>query len=280
MRLRVKAKLNRTVVGYILAGIAMLFACLYLRFPGEAFTDDVRALTAQNPWSLLSSDRIRPTFPPGLALANVTIGARGRPEANIRLDDIRVRPGGLSLLQGRLTLLLAAKGYGGDATGRIDFSRLLSLGGPLAAGATLRDVRIEKCAWLQDALARQVTGTLRGTVSVGGTMEAPDHMTWNVDFTLANGVVPLTDGFFDIKKIDFSRIEGKFAFQKGTMKITQLALTGEKLRLSLKGDILVADPFPESRIDLSGTIELPGQGSRRLTLNISGTIDNPRTRLM
>lgn len=280
MRLRLKAKLNWATAGYILAGIAMLLAFLYLRFPGEAFTDYVKALTAQNPWSLLSSDTIRPIFPPGLALANVTIGDRGYPDANIRLDDLSVRPGGLSLLMGRLTLLLAAKGYGGDATGRIDFPKLLSLGGPLNAGANLRDVRIEKCAWLQDALARQVTGMLQGTVSLSGTMEAPNNMTWNADFTLTNGVFPLTDGFLDIKKIDFSKIEGKFAFQNGTMRITQLALTGEKLRVSLKGNILVADLFPESRIDLSGTIELPGQGSRRLTLNISGTIDNPKTRLM
>jgi hypothetical protein len=64
------------------------------------------------------------------------------------------------------------------------------------------------------------------------------------------------------------------------MKITQLTLTGEKLRVSLKGNILLADEFPESRIDLSGTIEFPGQGSKRLTLNIGGTIDNPKTRLM
>ncbi len=275
-----KLKPNWAIAGYILAGIAMLLACLYLRFPGEALKDYVKALAAQNPGSMLSIEEIRPAFPPGLALANVTIGDRDHPDATFRIDDLSVRPGVLSLLKGRLTILLAAKGYRGEASGRVDFSRLFSLGGPLAAGATLRDVRIEKCAWLQDALARQVTGTLQGTVSLSGTMEALNNAAWNVDFTLANGVFPLVDGFFDFKKIDFSKIEGKLSFQNGTMKITQLTLTGEKLRLSLKGNILIANEFPESRIDLSGTIELPGQGSKRLTLNISGTIDNPKTRLM
>jgi type II secretion system protein N len=278
--MRMKLKLNWAIAGYILAGIVMLFVCLYLRFPGEAFADYVKALSSQYPGSLLSIDTIRPTFPPGLALANVTIGDRDHPDATLRIDDLSVRPGGLSLLKGRLTILLTAKSYGGEATGRVDFSRLFSLGGPLAAGATLRDVRIEKCAWLQDALARQVTGTLQGNVSFSGTMEALSNVTGNVDFTLTNGVFPLTDGFFDFKKIDFSKIEGKLSFLNGAMKITQLTLTGEKLRVSLKGNILIADEFPESRIDLSGTIEFPGQGSKRLTLNISGTIDNPKTRLM
>jgi type II secretion system protein N len=278
--MRLKAKLNGAIAGYILAGIAMLFVCLYLRFPGEALADYVKAFAARYPGSLLSIDKIRPTFPPGLALANVTIGDRDHPEATLRMDDLSVRPGGLSLLMGRLTLLLTAKGYGGEATGRVDFSRLFSLGGPLSAGASLRDVRIEKCAWLQEALARQVTGTLQGTVSLSGTMEALNNMTGNVDFTLTNGVYPLIDGFLDVKKIDFSKIEGKLSFLNGAIKITQLTLTGEKLRVSLKGNILMANEFPESRIDLSGTIELPGQGSKRLTLNISGTIDNPKTRLM
>jgi hypothetical protein len=73
-------KLNRAIAGYILAGIAMLVVCLYLRFPGEALKDYVRAFAAQYTQSLLSIDKIRPTFPPGLALANVTVGFRGHPD--------------------------------------------------------------------------------------------------------------------------------------------------------------------------------------------------------
>jgi len=141
-------------------------------------------------------------------------------------------------------------------------------------------VRIEGCAWLREALARRVTGTLRGTLSLGGPIGAMKHMTGSVDFTLTNGVFPLIDGFLDFKKIDFSRIEGKISLQSGTMKITQLTLTSDLLRVSLKGNILLADEFRGSQIDLTGTIEMPAQGNRRLTLNISGTLDDPKTRLM
>jgi type II secretion system protein N len=273
-------KLNRAIAGYILAGIAMLLICLYLRFPGEALTEYVRAVAAQNTKSLLSIDEIRPSFPPGLALANVTVGFRGHPAATLHVDDMSVRPGVLSLLRGRPAILLAARGYGGEARGHVEFSRLFSLGGPLSAEAVLRDVRIEKCAWLQEALARRVTGTLQGTVSFSGTMESLKNVAGNVDFTLTNGIYPLIDGFLDFKKIDFIKIEGKLSFLNGTMKITRLTLTGEKLRASLKGNILIADEFQDSRIDLNCMIELPTQNNKRVTLTISGTLGNPKTRLM
>lgn len=271
---------KRGAAGYILAGIAMLLACLYLRFPGEALTEYVKTVAARHPLSFVSLDAIRPTFPPGLTATNITVGFSGRPDATLHADLLSVRPRVLSLLKGELALLLTAKGYGGEVRGRGDFSRLFSLRGPLVAEATLRDVRIERCAWLQTALARRITGTLQGTVSLSGTTEAMKNMAGSVDFTLTSGVFPLIDGFLDFKQIDFSRIEGKLSMLNGTMKITQLTLTGEMLRASLKGNILIADEFQDSRIDLTGTIEMPTQGNRRLTLNISGTLDDPKTRLM
>ncbi|MCL5808149.1 MAG: type II secretion system protein GspN, partial [Deltaproteobacteria bacterium] len=168
-----RLKINRAIAMYIMAGIVMLCAFLYFRSPGEALTDHVNAAAAARyPQLLLSIDATRPTFPPGLAFEKVTASPDGRPEATLHADSLRVRPGGISLLGGRLSLLMAAEGYGGEVKGRIDFSRLFSLQGPLTAGATLRDIRIEKCTWLREALAHPITGTLKGTVSFNGQAEA------------------------------------------------------------------------------------------------------------
>jgi len=277
-----KLKINRAIAGYIIAGIVMLCLFLYLRFPGEALTDYVKAAAAARyPQLLLSIDATKPAFPPGMAFENVTTSPDGRPEATLHADSLRVRPGGISLLGGRLSLLMAAEGYGGELRGRIDFSRLFSLRGPVTAGATLRDIRVEKCTWLREALARPITGTLKGTVSFSGQTEALKNGTGSIDFTLTNGAYQLIESFLGIEKIDFSKVEGKASFRNGALKITQLTLTGEKLRCFLKGDILLADDFGDSRIDMSGTIEIPMQNnSRRVTLTISGTIANPQTRFM
>jgi type II secretion system protein N len=277
-----RLKINRAITGYILAGIVLLCLFLYFRFPGEALTAYVKAeAAARYPQLLLSIDAAKPTFPPGIAFDNVTTSPSGHPEATLHADTLSIRPGGISMLGGRLTLLMAAQGYGGEAKGRIDFSRLFSLQGPLTAEATLRDVRIEKCTWLREALAHQITGTLKGAISFSGTAEALKNATGSIDFTLSNGAYQLLENFLGVEKIDFTKVEGKASFRNGALKITQLTLTGEKLRCSLKGDLLLADDFRDSRIDMNGTIEIPVQNNnRRVTLTITGTVGNPQTRIM
>ena len=277
MRLRI----NRAIIGYPLAGIAMLLAFLYLRFPGEAVTDYVKAaVAAQYPGATLSIDTIRPSFPPGFALSNITVGLRNRPDPTLRVDDLTVRPGGLALLRGRLAILAAAAGYGGEVRGKVEFSRLFSFQGPLTAAVDIRDVRVDKWAWLRELFVRQVTGTLKGAINLTGTAEALKNGTGTVDFTLTNGTYPLQEPFLGLDKIDYSRVEGKASFRNGALKVTQLTLTGDKLRCSLKGNILLADDFQASKLDLNGTIELPLLGNKRVTLTIGGTIGNPNSRVI
>jgi type II secretion system protein N len=276
-----KLKLNRAIIGYMLAGIVMLLIFLTLRFPGDALTDYLKAsLSARYPQFVFSLGGIRPSFPPGLALSAITVGVRDRPDAIVRADALAVRPGGLSLLSGRFTILTAAEAYGGAMQGRVDFSRRLSLQGPLSAAMDIQDLRIEKCAWLKEVFARQITGTLKGTFSFSGTTETMQNGTGNIDFVLTNGTFPLMENFFGFDKIEFTRVEGKVSFRGGALKITQLTLNGDQLRASLKGNIILADDVRDSQIELSGTMEMPTQNNRRVTLSISGTLGNPKTRFL
>ncbi len=274
-------KINRAIVGYPLAGIAMLLAFLYLRFPGEAVTEYLKAaVAARYTGAVLSIDTLRPSFPPGVALADITVGMRDRTDALLRLDSLTVRPGGLALLRGRLAIHAAAAGYGGEVRGKVEFARLLSLGGPLTAAVEVRNVRVDRWAWLRELFVRQVTGTLKGAIEFSGTAEALKNGTGTVDFTLTNGIYPLQEPFLGMDKIEYSRVEGKASFRNGALKVTQLTLTGEKIRCSLKGNILIADDFSASKLDLNGTIELPLLGNKRVTLTIDGTVGNPRSRVM
>jgi len=272
---------HRTVVGYILAGVAMLILLLYLRFPGGAVTETIKAEAATSyPGLLLSIDTAQPAIPPGVTLENVTAGFRGRPEATLHADSLGIRPGWLSLLRGRLALVMAAEGYGGDIRGQVEFANIFSVKGPLSAELNIRDIRIEKCAWLRDALARQITGTLKGSATFSGAGESLKNGTGNIDFTLTNGSYQLLESLLGFERIDFNKVDAKVSFRNGALKIAGLTLNGEKLRISLKGNILLADDFRESQIDLNGSIELPMQGNKRVTLAISGTLGNPKTRFM
>jgi type II secretion system protein N len=272
---------HRTVVGYILAGVAMLILILYLRFPGGAVTETIKAAAAvRYPGLLLSIDTAQPSIPPGITLENVTAGFRGRPEATLHADSLGIRPGWLSLLRGRLALVMAAEGYGGDVRGSIEFANIFSVKGPLSAEVNIREIRIEKCAWLRDALARQITGTLKGSAAFSGAAESLKNGTGNIDFTLVNGSYQLLESLLGFERIDFNKIDAKVSFRNGALKIAGLTLNGEKIRISLKGNILLADDFRESQIDLNGSIEVPMQGNKRVTLAISGTLGNPKTKFM
>lgn len=271
---------HRAVVGYILAGVAMLILFLYLRFPGGAVTETIKAEAARYPGLLLSIDAARPAIPPGVTLENVTAGFRGRPEATLHADSLGIRPGWLSLLRGRLALVMAAEGYGGDVRGRIEFANIYSVKGPLSAEMNIREIRIEKCAWLRDALARQITGTLKGSATFSGAAESLKNGTGNIDLTLTNGTYQLLENILGFERIDFNKVDAKVSFRNGALKIAGLTLNGEKIRISLKGNILLADDFRESQIDLNGSIEIPMQGNKRVTLVISGTLGNPKTRFM
>jgi type II secretion system protein N len=272
---------HRAVLGYILAGVALLILILYLRFPGGVATETIKAAAAARyPGLLLSSDTAQPAIPPGITLKNVTAGFRGRPEATFHADRLGIRPGWLSLLRGRLAFVTAAEGYGGDIRGRVEFANIFSMKGPLSAEMNIREIRIEKCAWLQDALARQITGTLKGSAIFSGAAESLKNGTGNIDFTLSNGSYQLLESLLGFERIDFNKVDAKVSFRNGALKIAGLTLNGEKLRISLKGNILLADDFRESQIDLNGSIELPMQGNKRVTLAISGTLGNPKTRFM
>jgi len=275
-----RPKNHRTVVGYILAGVAMLILLLYLRFPGGAVTETIKAEAARYPGLLLSIDTVQPAIPPGITLENVTAGFRGRPEATLHADSLGIRPGWLSLLRGRLALVMAAEGYGGEIRGNIEFANIFSVKGPLSAEMNIREIRIEKCAWLRDALARQITGTLKGSATFSGAAGFLKNGTGNIDFTLTNGSYQLLESLLGFERIDFNKVDAKVSFRNGALKIAGLTLNGEKLRISLKGNILLADDFRESQIDLNGSIELPMQGNKRVTLAIGGTLGNPKTKFM
>lgn len=275
-----KLKRYRSGAGYVLVGICMLIAMLYLRFPSEALRDWLKtAAMTRYPGLQISIGAVRPSFPPGLGLENVAVSLNEHAEALLQTNRLAVRPSGLNLLRGRLVLLTSAQGYGGKLQSETAFSRF-SLAGPFSLEATFRDLRVERSAWLREFLARQVTGVLRGHITFNGVVEALHNGTGTLDFTLANGSYPLLENIFGFEKLDFSRIDGKASFRGGTLRIAQVTLTADNLRCTLKGDILLADNLQASKLSLSGAVDLPGQVNRRLTVTIDGTLGNPRLRFL
>lgn len=271
---------GRKFLLYGLTAAAALLISLYVRFPGEAVRDYLTALAAAGqPQLRLSIAEVRPAFPLGLAFSDLTVAGR-QSEGVFRLEGLRVKLSLLSLFRGRLGLVAEAEGYGGRLSGGVDFERLNPRKGPFSAKADLRGVRLEKAAILQSLLSRPLSGTLGARVSFSGPGGDLKAATGNFDFTVTNGTYPLAEKFLGLDRIEFGRVEGQAGLRNGTLKITRLSLTGEKIRCFLKGDIVLAEDLAASRLDLSGTLDLPGQGNKRFTLTITGTVGSPQSRLM
>jgi type II secretion system protein N len=280
MTLNLRRWLHRRTAGVALASLALLALFLYLRFPGEAVTDHLRAVFASRfPQTRLTLATARLSLPPGLATDRATFRFAGQPEGPLSLERLTLRPALWPLLQGRVTWLATAEGYGGTLEGRIAFPRAFSLSGPPTAEGAFRELQAERNAWLRELLFRPVTGRLRGTWRYTGAAGTLWDGTGQLDFTWTNGSFPLREALLGVERLDFNRIEGRIGYRNGALQLTQLTLTGDRLRLSCRGNILLAERWADSRLDLTGTVELAGAGGKRARVAIEGTVANPKTRL-
>jgi len=274
-------KISRVFFGYALAGILMLLVFLYLRFPGDAVGNYLKAsVAARYPGMLLVLDSIGPTVLPGIALDNLTIGFRGRPEATLHVNRLAFAPGWLSAVQGKAGAVVTASLYGGEIKGQGELAKPFSRRGPFTATLRFDGLRLEKCLPLQNILAGQVSGTLRGSFVADGDAGPLKNVSGKIDAVLANGSYQLLKNFAGFDKIAFSRIDLKIELKGGALKISNITVNGDKIRIALKGNILLAGDLQESRLDLTGSVEMQGAGGRRMPIAIGGVWGNPTVKVL
>ena len=274
-------KSSRVFFGYALAGILMLLVFLYLRFPGDAVKNYLKAsVAARQPGILFVLDSIGPTVPPGIALENLTIGLRDRPEAALHVNRLAFSPGWLSAVQGKAAVVATASLYGGEIKGHGELAKPFSRRGPFTAIVRFEGLRLEKCLLLQDFFSRQISGTLRGSFTANGDAGPLKNVSGKLDAVLANGSYQLLENFAGFDKIAFSRIDLKMEIKGGALKISNITVNGDKIRIALKGNILLAGDLQESRLDLTGSVEMQGAGGRRIPITIGGVWGNPTVKLL
>ncbi len=276
-----KLKISRSFFGYALVGALMLLVFLYLRFPGNVVREYLKATAAARyPDMFFVLDAVGPALPPGLALENLTFGFRDRPGAALHADRLTFSPGWLSLAQGRAAIVTAASLYGGQINGRIESTEPFSLQGPFSAVAGVEAIRLEKCLFLQNFLSRQFSGTLAGSFAATGVTGPLKNVSGRLEATVANGSYQLLEAFAGYDRIVFSRIDLKMELRNGALKLSSLTVNGDKLRITLKGNILLADDLQNSRMDLTGSVELQGLGGRRMPIAIGGVLGAPTLKLL
>ena len=266
-------KFSKKSVLYILFTFIALVCFLYIRFPGQVVQSYLLNIVAERyPAVSLSLASVSLSFPPGLKMEKVLLGFKDNPEAGARLESLRVRPRLSGYFVGRSSFAINAVAYGGTVKGRVNFPQLAPDKIPTSAEITLENVDLEKIAYLKERLGRQISGKLSGAYTYRG-----DSL---FDFTAQNGTYQLVDKLLGLDRLDFSRVEGQIALKGGLLKINKLKLTGDKINFVLKGDVILNPDFKNSEINLTGTMELAAMNSKKVSLSITGTVGNAKTRYL
>lgn len=267
-------RISKSIVLYILFTFIVLAFFLYVRFPDQAVRSYLLDTMAERyPAASLSFASVSPSFPPGLKMANVRLSFKDNPASDVRLESLKVRPRLTGYLVGRSSFAMNAVAYGGTVQGRVNFPNLLPDKIPAGAEIKLDNLNLEKIAYLKERLGHQISGNLSGVYTYRGSDS-------QFDFNVQNGTYQLVEKISGFDRIDFSRAEGQLTLKGGLLKINKLKLTGDKINFSLKGDIVLNPDFRNSEISLTGTMELAAMNNKKISLTITGTIGNAKTKYL
>lgn len=272
-KINIMKKTGKKISGYLLITTIFLVCFLYIRFPGQAVQSYLLNTMAERyPSVSFSLQSVSLGFPPGLIMENILLGFNGNPESSARLESLRIRPRLSGYLVGRTSFAITALAYGGDVKGRVNFPHLALDTMPASVEIALQNVNLERIAYLKERLGRQISGKLSGAYTYRGDSQ--------FDFTVQNGTYQLVDKLVGIDRLEFSRAEVQITLKGSLMKVNKLTLTGDKMNISLKGDIVLNSEFKNSEINLTGTMELAAMNNRKVSLLITGTIGNAKTRYL
>ena len=257
---------------------------IYYLFPSDAVKKYIafnlnRANTELN----ITIDNIKPVFPPGLRLYNVSLYRL----SNLLLEakQIKITPGLLSLFRPKTTFFFKAEAYEGILEGRADI-----MANKLMINADLSGVRTKDMSVVQNLANRKISGMLSGKVRYSGNREFAG--TVNAKLTLLNCEVELLTPVFNLESFSFESIAADVTINNRKIQINECIIKGNQADGEISGSVNLKNPLGKSFLNLTGTIKphhllienlqksfpvksLLKTGKSGLPISLYGTIDQP-----
>jgi type II secretion system protein N len=266
--------LRKKSLWFTLYGIFIALVFLYLLFPSDIVRS--RLENAVNSLGfILKMETLRPSPPLGLGLKNITIGSTSSADIFFQgfLLDVQLRP--LSFFQKHKYIELSGKAYGGKFNGSISLASLSKIYPPVEGELNFQNIDLAGCAFIKTLLGKEITGKVKGDLTYTSAKEIGGNGSGTIAFFLTKGIYPLAEPFLGLKRIEFDRGEIKAQFKNGSLKIEKLEIFGPQINCFLKGEIMLADDFKLSQLNLNGVIEVLGQNKAKMNVTIGGTLTNP-----
>jgi len=223
---------------------------LYALFPSDTVKEYLADRIHQtHPGLTVKMGRVRPVFPPGLKLYDVSVYHLGLRIAE--LEDLKIAPDILSLFSSTTHLTFDGQGYGGILKGDIDIIRNSSQR-DMVVDADLAGVQMGRIEALKSLTTHKISGNLNATLNFKPNMPA-ETLTGNL--TLTKGQIEFSAPIMKQNAITFDTIEADFIFDGRSLTIKHSRLNGNLLDADVSGSIKLADHSARKILNLSGTVK-------------------------
>ena len=240
---------------------AALFFFYYL-FPSDAIKDYLADQIRQaQPNLTVNISRVKPAFPPGLKLYNVSVYHLGQTIAG--LDILKISPDILSLFLATTHLTFEGNGYGGILKGRADIIKNTA-GREVMIDADLTGIQVNQIEALSAATTHKISGNLEGTLTFKS--KRPDQALTG-DLILTGGQIEFSPPVLNQNVITYDTIEAELALKGGSLTINRFQLEGDQLEVDVAGSIKFSDRSARKILNLSGTVKPNAELLAKLSRN-------------
>lgn len=229
---------------YIMA-VAVFF--IYYLFPSDAVKKQIAFyLNRANPGLDIMIDNIKPVFPPGLKLYNVSLYHIDN--LLIEAERINITYGFLSLFRPETTLFFKSGAYEGILKGRADITA-----DELTINADLSDIMTQNIPVLQNLFNRTISGILSGKITYSGNKKFAG--TANAKLNLSDCEVEVLTPLFNLKSFTFDSAETNVVMDNRKLQIKQCVVKGHQVDGNISGFIAIEDPVNKSVLNLTAKIK-------------------------
>lgn len=278
---------------YALFVIGMTGFFLYWLFPSETAARFIAVKIGEAAPELnVEIGRVKPSFPPGLAMGGVRVFHNG--VLIMEADRLDVTPELTSLLRPAKVFNFQSMLYDGTANGKTVVTMEENTEKPdIDVNAELAGLEIGQVRALRERTDYKVSGQLDGTITY--TKKAADE-SGDANLKVSDLIVELVTPFLSLGSVTFRNITAEMAMDRAKrIRIRQCLMSGDQADGRLTGTITLKEVPEKSVLGISGNIkphpafmkEMGGEGivtaflkrrpgDKGIPFRIYGTIAEPK----
>ena len=277
---------------YFIYIIAITALFIYYLFPSDAVKKHLAFnFNKTNPNFNIKIDFIKPAFPPGLTLYNVSL--YHLTDLLFDVKQIKIIPDLLSFFGTKTTFSFKGKAYEGILEGNGALIKKPGIknmdGHKIIVKTKLYGINIKNISTIQRLAGREITGILDGSFLFNNRESTG---TLRADIHISDCEVELLLPVFNLKSVTFTDIKTKAVINNEKIQVNECIVKGNQADGRISGSVNVKNPPGQSVLNLTGTIK-PNQkfienlqksfpvklllktGEGGLPIRLYGTIDQP-----